>query len=861
MLVFAVPETAIRTAHLVLLPHPEAARFPPVKSELPRRRHTFSYLGCHLNYAVLALLLKRFCATQQLNPLSNINRACCHGKILRNAAGLYFALLLLGAAGFAQTSPPALPSTSAPENAPTAERPNFNVKIPRPQAPPPGEEIIDALNQESDNGVHYLHGNVSIELFNATFKADEATYDENTRIFSASGHVYYRNYDRNEVIYCDRVIYNTDTLHGIFFHVRGYAKTKVQARPGVLTTQEPFYFEGAYAEKFDTKYLLYDGMITDCQIPNPWWTMRSHLMDIIPDDRAITHNGIFRVHQLPLFYFPYFYKALKKEPRKSGFLTPNIGHSSEFGYLYGLGYYWAINRSYDMEYLFTDYTARGYAHHVEFRGKPTERSDFYLITYGVQDHGQTIDGTVYKAPGFSATGNARTVLGDDWLVRGNIDYLSSLLFRQTFSYSFNEAIYSSTNSSVFVSKNFDYYAFNTDVTRNENFQSATPGDSIIIRKLPEFDFNGRDRQISSGAHPIWFSFDANAGMYHRVEPSLTAEPGSDYYQTSQFTPRSDIQPSVTTAFHWGNFDVVPSFTMYETFYGQTLVNGAVSTRTLNRTAPEMNIDFALPPIERIFNKKTFLGDKLKHVIEPRLDYRYVTGINDYLDTIRFDQIDLLTDTNQLEFGLTNRLYAKKGTTVNEVLTWELRAQRYFDPSFGGALIPGQRNVVFSSADLTGYSFLDGPRTWSPLVSSIRFSPRPGFGIQWQADYDPVLHRLANSMFAVNVHVKRYSILAGNNQVKPDPVVAPAANQILASFGYGDPNRKGWNTAFSTVYDFRQGIQQFAIAQVTYNTNCCGISFEYRRFNFGTRDDTQYRIAFSIANIGTFGNLKRQERLF
>ena len=35
----------------------------------------------------------------------------------------------------------------------------------------------------------------------------------------------------------------------------------------------------------------------------------------------------------------------------------------------------------------------------------------------------------------------------------------------------------------------------------------------------------------------------------------------------------------------------------------------------------------------------------------------------------------------------------------------------------------------------------------------------------------------------------------------------------------------------------------------------------RRFNFGVRDDTTYRFQFSIANIGSFGNLKKQERLF
>ncbi len=98
-------------------------------------------------------------------------------------------------------------------------------------------------------------------------------------------------------------------------------------------------------------------------------------------------------------------------------------------------------------------------------------------------------------------------------------------------------------------------------------------------------------------------------------------------------------------------------------------------------------------------------------------------------------------------------------------------------------------------------------------------------------------------------------------VKPNPVVSGPANQFAAQIGYGNVNSKGWNAAFSTVYDLRLDIQEFAVVQVTYNTDCCGISVEYRRTNFGVRDDTTYRVAFTIANIGTFGNLKKQERLF
>jgi len=49
--------------------------------------------------------------------------------------------------------------------------------------------------------------------------------------------------------------------------------------------------------------------------------------------------------------------------------------------------------------------------------------------------------------------------------------------------------------------------------------------------------------------------------------------------------------------------------------------------------------------------------------------------------------------------------------------------------------------------------------------------------------------------------------------------------------------------------------------VTYNTDCCGFNVEYRRYNAGVRDESRIMFSFSIANVNTFGNLKKQDRLF
>ena len=49
-----------------------------------------------------------------------------------------------------------------------------------------------------------------------------------------------------------------------------------------------------------------------------------------------------------------------------------------------------------------------------------------------------------------------------------------------------------------------------------------------------------------------------------------------------------------------------------------------------------------------------------------------------------------------------------------------------------------------------------------------------------------------------------------------------------------------------VYDYRQGILQYAVTQVSYNSDCCGLSVQWRRFSFGTRNENQYLVSFAVA---------------
>ena len=145
------------------------------------------------------------------------------------------------------------------------------------------------------------------------------------------------------------------------------------------------------------------------------------------------------------------------------------------------------------------------------------------------------------------------------------------------------------------------------------------------------------------------------------------------------------------------------------------------------------------------------------------------------------------------------------------------------------------------------------------------------GFEWRADYDPLRGRYVATSLSANARVlKDYYTSIGHNQINETPVtstgtqllgLSPRANQLFLVVGYGQENRRGTNAGFLVVYDYTQQRMLYNQTQVTYNTDCCGWSVQFRRFGFGTRNENQFRVAFNVANIGSFGTLRKQERMF
>jgi LPS-assembly protein len=760
---------------------------------------------------------------------------------------------------------------------------------------------IRALQQEKDGIIFKLRGQAEIHYGTYILYADSVDYNSDTGDATAVGHVVLDGGPNDEHVEATQGTYNIRAETGRFEHVVGTTGMRLRGKRLILTSPNPFAFTGKVVEKTGPDhYLVYDGTITTCELPKPKWEFNAHKIVVEVGGNASIYRSTFRIEGVPVFYFPFATHPVERLPRQSGFLIPNVGRSSIKGNILGESAFWAINRSIDLTAGAEYYTRRGWAPQIEFRARPSEASYVDLNYFGVFDRG--VGTPPVDQGGHEVKLDAEDTFAHNFRGVASIDYLSSFVFRLAFNDVFSQAVNSEVKSDAFLSNATRGFFYNASTQRYQNFESTTPGDVITILHAPSFESSSVDHELAHS--PFYWSYDAAAEGLSRSEPS---------FRTAPLVGRFDLSPTLSLPLVLHGWSVRPEISLRETFYTQQLVPsggiGVARSDLINRKAVEGALEIRPPTLDRIFNRE-FLGRKWKHVIEPRATYRYVTGVDNFSQILRFDERDILSNTNEVEYGVVNRLYAKrtsappedcdatgmsslivgrpagesripwerqpepasvpcqKGPEVREIVTWEL-AQKYFlDPTFGGALVPGQRNVFATTVDFTGIAFLTDARRLSPLISRLRFQPTNRTEAEWDIDYDFRQGRINASTAFVNYRFGLYTIGGGAAflQAPSDTATAAAVpqafNQFRVLFGYGQPNKRGFSGATNLGFDANLGFLQYSAVQLAYNWDCCGLSVEYRRFALGSvRNENQFRFNFALANIGAFGNLRRQEKLF
>jgi LPS-assembly protein len=816
----------------------------------------------------------------------------------------------------APTSDANLPDApqTAPENLPIAE------PIP---APPAGVPVtIHARHQERRGDMYDLQGGVEIDYEDYVVLADHATYNSATGDVEADGHLQVTGGPDQEDFAADHGTVNLNQQTGHFYNVIGsvgvvrapsasnaFAPSLLGLAPtnsrSMYTSTNPFLISAKeLIKKGPDSYELIDGSMTSCRLPKPdWRILAPHI--VVDNGTAKAKNANFRVLNTPVLFLPYVTHGVDTASRQSGFLIPSLEVGSSIkGTVIGEQYYWVISPSADLVVGFQYYSLRGWEQIAEFRYKGLGKTFVHGRYTGVEDRGLAPDYVNQGGQDTIITARHDTTPYTRFVV--NAEYLSSYVYRQVFSENYSLAVASEVKSWGFVTHEKDGFASSFDTERYEKFASDTPGDEIRIFHLPRIEFDAVDHDL--GTSGVLAGGEASFGFLTRSEP---------YYQ-SHHVGRLDLFPHITAPWIADGWTIRPTLGVRETGYSHSQMLGPVPANepppptdtlsgedavptamnaAINRAAVEADLQILPPVLERDFDGPylaNHFGVALRHTLEPEIHYRYVAGVSNFNQIPRFDATDIYSDTNEVEYGLTQRLFLKRlhptpcrknvsgaeqieppnhncGEVSRQWLSWFVGQKYFIDPTFGNAVISGRRNIFTTTLDLSGIDYITAPRDVSPVVSRLRVAPSSNTDLEWDADYDTKAGRwAASNVFADYRHGNFFSGLGhsllnavGETPMPPNqPANVVNYNQMQVLLGFGAITKPGFSAAAKGNFTLEGRALEYGGVQATYNRNCCGLTVEVQHFALGTvRNETSTTFNLTLSGVAAVGSLVRAQRLF
>jgi LPS-assembly protein len=771
--------------------------------------------------------------------------------------------------------------------------------------------VVMESDTQSKVGTRYvLDGNVVITYGNRRVEADHIEYDSATSELEATGHLKATGGANDESISASHGTINLNRQTGRFYDVSGSVGLKNIGNRVVYANGRPFLFTGrVVVKKGPREYQIIGGTVTSCQLPHPDWQLYAGRFEV-NGDKASAHNSVFHLLNIPVLYMPYVTHPVNTEERQSGFMIPVIGASTTKGLILGEQIYFALNRSTDLTVGAEYFSQRGWSQMATFHYRGLGNNFVTAHYSGLLDRGYVTGGRFVNQGGQDVTFSGRHDFSPQTRIVGDMEYLSSYPYREAFTENFNQAVSTDILSIAYGIHEANGYASDVRADRYQGLKRVEtptePAQEVRIFHAPTLEVNSTDHAIG-GSGLLW-NVETSAAGLKRVQPDFVS---------GGVTERFDVHPEVAYPLKLGAWRLLPSLGVRETLYSRSLKKPAEMTAAvvrepsvesrsgLGRSDLEAQMDLRPPAIERTFNSKfveRIFGHDLRHTIEPDLKYRYVSGVDNFLNVLRFDNVDIVSDTNEIQYGVTQRLFLRptkgkaqpcktaatsqgddsNGCAGREWISWRLTQKYFFDKQFGGAVVKGRRNIFDTTLNLSGIAFLTEPREISPLISRLRVRTSAKLDVEWDFDLDTGAKKFTSNNVLVNMHEGNafaglsYARLnaPGRSYTQGSASAVSNFNQLRLLVGYGAPTKPGFGIAANVGLDLdqgakvqsgttvRSGLVQYGALQTSYNWDCCGLSVEYRKYELGSvRNESAYRFNFTLANIGAAGNLRRAERLF
>ena len=521
------------------------------------------------------------------------------------------------------------------------------------QTAPQEEESVnvtgDTLTYEQQSQVLTATGNAVVHKGETTLSGDSISMNRQTNELSAQGNVNLKD-NRGEV--------KGDALHLELENETG------EINNGTITLpHEQYILMGKTLHKAAGQtYHIENGAFTTCFCDNfakADWSIGGQTIDVTRQGRGVVHDGVLRVHDIPLLYLPYASVSVSTQ-RKSGLLFPYYAFSSARGAVWQQPFYWDINKSYDATVTTDVETSARLGVMGEFRYAPSAETQglFAASYFNEQIRGPATTSTPVDR--WSVTGVHRQELPNDLHFYSDLFFVSDDLFLREITHralAVNSVLDTTdyeirtrrfTDSHVGLVQNWKNAQLRGEASY---YQDLIQPQNSAFQVLPHLQFQGHQY--------LW---------HDRLEAGLAVD-GANFYRNQGYAgQRLDVAPFLALPFHlssyvFGSVKVTGHETMYHLTsqsVGQPALPGSDQLNG-NRTREVVQFQADLGTrLTRVFDLHWGRLLQLQHIIEPHISYLYTPSVGQQ-DLPLFDSLDRINKRNLLVYGIDNTFLGKFGT--------------------------------------------------------------------------------------------------------------------------------------------------------------------------------------------------------
>ena len=418
---------------------------------------------------------------------------------------------------------------------------------------------------------------------------------------------------------------------------------------------------------------------------------------------------------------------------------------------------------------------------------------------------------------------------DDFLgfrLLAQVENLSDIDFWQEFDRSFDANTRRDLFSFAFLTRSFGPYSLNLRVDQRKTFLTTQ---DVVLTQLPEVEVRSGSTAIAGS--PIYLNL---IGSLNYFNVDRGGELVGDYGRADLFPQFSYTLPGPT----W--LSVTPRIGGRFTYYTDSYTEDrrSFADESIDRIYALGGVDVVGPSLSRVFGGGLGGYSKIKHLIEPRLEYRYLTTTTDTTLIPIFDEVDSTPrDANLVNFVFANRVLGRmrEGVGTRELASLELIQSYSFDAPL---------------------NFGDGVNTsqLGPLGMALRVTPTATTGFDARLSYDLLFKGLRSTSLAATVTrplgmlnltwYESYSPRTGQK-------FSSQVRSLLAFRKAGFPLDASVQIAYDIVNN-ELGDQRY---QINYQGSCWNISAQYRDTRIGAFPTREFLVVIGLKGVGALPEIK------